>query len=171
MRKDREKKEKIGTIAMKITKKAGTIMAILFILLMMGSTIAYSFIQAINFGLYGAGSREVKLPEKNIIDYQLSIEQERLALQQGKTVVKYSYSTTCVECLRIAAQLEDIANQLKEQVIVERLVQQSGNQTAVLTVTSTQNSKIYSSPTSENMVEGLCEVLINPPLYCALRKV
>ncbi|HLC39627.1 MAG TPA: hypothetical protein VJJ76_01970 [archaeon] len=155
---------------MKITKKAGTIMAILFIVLMMGSTIAYSFIQAINFGLYG-NSGQVKLPDTNLLDYDLSIAQEQLALQEGKTVVKYSYSTTCVECLGLANQLEGLANQLKDQVIIIRLVQSSGNQTATLSLASAENSKLYSNPTTGDIVDGLCDVLINPPVDCALRKV
>src|SRR3972149_3403273 len=97
--------------------KITTVAAILFIVLMLGSTIAYSFIQAVNFGL-GGGSANVELPSSNLVDYGLSIEQEQLALSQDKTIIKYSYSTSCVECLSLAGQLEGLASQLGSQVII-----------------------------------------------------
>jgi len=149
---------------------AMTIAAILFMVLMLGSTIAYSFIQAINYGL-GGGSSKTQLPSTNIIDYQLSIDQEQLLLTQGKTVMKYSYSSTCVECLTFANQLEGLANSMSGQVFVEKLLQTSANQTAALTLTSSQNSKIYSNPTTNDLIDGLCDVLISPPVDCAVRKL
>ena len=149
---------------------AMTIAAILFMVLMLGSTIAYSFIQAINYGL-GGGSSKTQLPSTNIIDYQLSIDQEQLLLTQGKTVMKYSYSSTCVECLTFANQLEGLANSMNGQVFVEKLLQTSANQTAALTLTSSQNSKIYSNPTTNDLIDGLCDVLISPPVDCAVRKL
>jgi len=153
---------------------AMTIAAILFMVLMLGSTIAYSFIQAINFGL-GGGSSKTELPKTNIIDYELSIDQEQLVLTQGKTVIKYSYSSTCVECISLANQLELLANQqnsqISGQVLVELLLQTSANQTATMSLTSSQNSKIYPNPTMNDLVDGLCEVLINPPTDCIIRKI
>ena len=152
---------------------AMTIAAIIFMILMLGSTIAYSFIQAVNFGL--SGGSKTNLPTTNIIDYELTIDQEQLVLNQGKTIVKYSYSSTCVECLSFANQLESLANQMNGQIFVERLLQNSvQNQTAspaTLTFTSSQNSKIYSNPSSSDVVDGLCEVLVNPPVDCAIRKL
>jgi len=149
---------------------AMTIAAILFMFLMLGSTIAYSFIQAVNNGL-GGGTSKTQLPSTNVIDYQLSIDQEQLVLTQGKTVMKYSYSSTCVECLTFANQLEGLANSMNGQVFVEKLLQTSANQTATLTLTSSQNSKIYSNPTTNDLIDGLCDVLISPPVDCAVRKL
>lgn len=152
--------------------KVTTIMAIIFIVIMMGSTIAYTFIQAYQLGLGpGQTQTQVKLPDTNIIDSGLSNEQEQLALSQGKTLMKYSYSSTCISCLSLVNQLEGVANQFKTQVILENLVTQSPNQTAVLTFTSQQNSNTYSNPTTDNVIDGMCSVFITPPIECTLRKL
>jgi len=151
---------------------AMTIAAIIFIVLMMGSTIAYTFIQAYQLGLGpGSSSSQVKLPDTNIIDYDLSIDQEQLALSQDITIMKYSYSPTCTQCLTLVNQLEGLATQLGNQVFLENLVTQTGNQTAVLTMTSSQNSKIYTNPTTNDIIDGMCSVLVKPPLDCTLRKL
>lgn len=149
-----------------------TIVAIIFIIIMMGSTIAYVFIQAYQFGT-GPSSTSAKatLPGTSIIDYELSIDQESLALSQGKTVIKYSYSPTCTKCLTIENQLEGVVNQLGSQVFLERLIMQNTNQTDVLTMTSSQNSKIYDNPTTNNIIDGMCSVLVQPPLDCTLRNI
>jgi hypothetical protein len=147
-----------------------TIAALIFIVLMVGSSIAFTFIQASQLGLTG-GSSQVTLPSTSIIDYELSLDQEQLALQKGMTIIKYSYSSTCTQCLTVVNQLEGVANQFNTQVYLENLASQSANDASVLTFTSSQNSKIYNNPTTNNIIDGLCAALIQPPIECTLRNI
>lgn len=147
-----------------------TIAALIFIVLMAGSSVAFVFIQAAQLGLTG-GSTAVSLPTTNIIDYELSASQTQLALQQSMTIIKYSYSSTCTQCLTVANQLEGVANQFNTQIYLENLASQTSNNTSVLTFTSSQGSKIYNNPTTNNIIDGLCATLVQPPVDCALRNI
>ena len=149
------------------------VMAIIFMVLMVGSSIAYVFIQAAQLGLTG-GSSQTTLPATKIIDYELSIEQQQLAMQRGMTVIKYSYSPTCTQCLTTINQLEGVANQFSSQVYLENLASQSAssvNDTSVMTFASSQNTKIYNNPTTNDIIDGLCATFTQPPIDCTLRNI
>lgn len=148
-----------------------TIAALIFIVLMVGSSIAFVFIQAAQLGLIGSSSAQVTLPTTNIINYELSSGQTQLALQQNMAIIKYSYSSTCTQCLTTANQLEGVANQFNTQVYLENLASQTSSDTSVLTFTSSQGSRTYNNPTTNNIIDGLCATLAQPPVDCALRNI
>jgi len=155
-------------------RNAMTIAAIIFIVLMVGSSIAYVFIQAAQLGLTGgSASGQVTLPSASVIDYELSIEQQQLAMQKGFTVIKYSYSSTCTQCLTTVNQLEGVASQFSSQVYLENLASQStaANDASVLTFASSQDSKIYNNPTTNDIIDGLCATFAQPPIECTLRNI
>jgi len=63
------------------------------VFLMLGSSI----IMGIEAFLKPTGSA-IKLPEKNIIDYELGINEERFLLERGVTIVKAHYQKNCIDC-------------------------------------------------------------------------
>lgn len=146
-------------------KKTG-IIAIVIMFLMVGSTLAYSFLQSVRT----PKTNQTSLPEKNIIDYELTLDQENTLIQNGVTVAKFSYSTSCIECLQYKSSLESLTNQFSNQMILEEI---SGNTDMSLTLTSLRNPSgiMLKNMTNDNIANALCKVLTQPPIGCAVRNV
>lgn len=129
---------------------------------MIFSTFAYSFLQTLR-----PGEQEITLPEKNIIGYELTAQQESYLLGLGKTLLKYYYYTGCLECTSQINLLEGAANQFSDQIILEEI---STNRTS-LTVMSYYGQKDLTNITQENLLDVLCEMMTRPPTICVIRKV
>ena len=144
--------------------------ALVFMVLMVGTLGAYAVSQAGQLGLLGNQNQGVKLPSNNVLDSELTTDQQQLALSQGFTIIKYTYPATCAQCLTIEGQLEGVASQYPSSVYLERIVSQSQNGSS-LVFTGPQNSAAYTNPTTDNIIDGMCATLYNPPSDCILRSV
>lgn len=149
---------------------ARKVAAILFMVLMVGTLGAYAVSQAGQLGLLGSQNQKVTLPSTNILDSELTTDQQQLALSQGFTIIKYTYPATCAQCLTIENQLESVASQPSSAVFLERIISQSQNGSS-LVFTGPQNSAVYTNPTTDNIIDGMCATFYNPPSSCILRSV
>lgn len=138
------------------------VVALFFILLMLVSTFAFSFLQSIRV----PSSGKVTLPERNIIDYELTVDQENLALSRGMTIAKFYYYTGCMECNEQLSFLEYMAKQFPEQIILEEIMT---NRTTSLSIESYYGQKNLVNATQEQMFQAFCDVMVKPPVACAVR--
>lgn len=135
--------------------------------IMLMSTFASTFIQGFSMQQSAGGS--ISLPESNIIDYELTKEQEVYAARIGKTVIKFEYSTACVVCLSQKTFVESIANQFKDQVILEEIAKDVS--VPALTATSYYGRKVLANATNDEIVDAVCVVLTSPPIFCTTKNI
>lgn len=135
-----------------------TLVGIVLLLIMLLSTFTYSFI--------GFHTESVELPTGNIV-YQLSREQEEKLIQQGKTVVTFTYTKDCSNCQQAMSFLEQVATGYKDQVV---LVEKEGNSTSLL-VKSINGQRITGIVTEERITSLLCDLMVRPPSSCVLGKL
>ncbi len=158
-------------------KKVG-ILLILFMLV--GGFAIAPYVQQAAFVQPAANAPALQLPDTNIVDYELTSQQETALLQQGKTIVKLEYKLNCQNCFETKGFLEQLANnqQFKGQIVVEEVLSPSselpkvnilgfaiaGNQIGIA-----QKSFTSANVTQDNIVGALCDVMLQPPPQCALR--
>lgn len=153
---------------MKKTKIKTAIAGIVIIFLMLGSTFAYSVLQSVK----GGEKKEVTLPEKNIVEQELTPEQESLLLSNGNTILKFRYNLACNNCLSQLSFLESLASssQFKNQIMLEEIL--VGDVTSPqLEITSMYGQDSLNNVTQEKILESVCGLMIQPPLDCTLRAV
>ncbi len=144
-------------------KNVWSVVGLFLVLIMFFSTIAFSFIQSVR-----NPQQEIKLPETNIVNEELRTDVENLLLQQGKTIIKFVYNSTCLECQDIGASLENLAVQFPNQIILENILREEPTS---ITVFSFYGQRIVENVTSDEFVDALCEVMVEPPVMCATRNV
>jgi len=152
---------------MKIKIKKSAYLGIFLMFLMVGSTVAYAVLQAFNQPQQTA--EEPKLPKENIIDYELDRSQELYAIRYGKTILKYEYATACVECANEKALLESLARQFSDQLILEEL--SGADEASKLTITSYYGRRLLRNITEDTLVDTLCDLMSNPPVFCATKNI
>jgi hypothetical protein len=150
-------------VRFKIGKRA---IGLFLIILMFGSTIAYSVIQATFF------TPSNQLPETNVVREELSFQQERLLLSRGITIAKYFYNQSCLRCLNHTSVLEQLASddRFKDQLFVEEIISTG---TPRLTVISFQGTTtlVGKNVTIDSIVDSICLLMFKPPIECALRQI
>jgi hypothetical protein len=129
---------------------------------MVASTFAYTAVQTFT----NQKSGQVKLPDKNVIDYELDSEQENLALTSGLTLAKIYYYSGCVDCNTKMSFLEYIASQYPDQIIVEEVMT---NRTTSLSIKSYYGQKNFVNATQDQMFKAFCDVMVQPPITCAVK--
>lgn len=150
---------------MKLDKK--TIISLFFIFLMAGSTVIVAFMQA--------GKQpvtEVNLPNSNLVDYELTEEQEKALMQNGKVILKYLYSKACEGCLQKKNVLDSVAadKTFSGQVMIEQVLSNRQG-LPLLTVVSYKGQKVLTNYTNDDLIDALCEMMVQPPVGCAVRKI
>lgn len=134
--------------------------ALLFIVLMIGSTGAFAFLNAFR----SPEENKIEIPQSRVIDYEMSEQQIKYLLSQGYTVLKYSYSSGCLECGGILSRLEGYTQTSEGQIYLEEIM--SNDVSSELEVTSLYGQKKLENPTQDEIQETLCEKLLNKPLWC-----
>jgi len=129
---------------------------------MVFSTFAFSLLQSFN-----PTQSQITLPEENIIDYELTPEQESVLLQNWKTIAKFYYYSGCVECTNQLSFLESMANQFPNQIILQETL---SNRTS-LTIIGYYGHRNLVNATQEEIFDAFCELMIDPPVTCITRKV
>jgi len=147
------------------------IVGMFLIFLMFGSTIAYGVLQAVFYG--PAQTTTTTLPDTNIVNYRLSQNQENLLLSQGKTLLLYFYNSTCSICIDQKQSLEQLVTSSKfsDQLFLEEILTNTNNANIPnLIVASYVGQKAINNITSDQITAVLCDLMVQPPVECALRK-
>jgi hypothetical protein len=151
---------------LKLDKKIGVIaLAVFFIFLMVGSMFVPGAMQPSN-----SNGNSVKLPDTNVVEYELTPDQENLAVQDGKTILKFYYTQSCIECINQKPFLEAVANQFSDQIILEEVINQNERPSTLL-VFSYYSQKNLFNATSGQIIDTVCNIMLKPPASCAARKV
>jgi thiol-disulfide isomerase/thioredoxin len=146
--------------------KKSSLIGIFLLLLMVSSTLIY-FISSIFL--------QPTLPESNIVDYELDVQQKNLVLRQGKVLMEFLYSKDCQNCQEKINFLEDFAKQYQDKVFLEKiLLNESVPKLHFIGFNVTEN-RIYlqekllegENIKEENVKEVFCEVALYPPVECA----
>jgi len=141
------------------------VMALFFIFLMVGSMFVPGAMRQSN-----SNGNSVTLPSSNVVEYELTPEQENLALQNGKTILKFYYTQACIQCINQKPFLESIASQFGDQIILEEVINQNERPSTLL-VFSYYSQKNLFNATADQIINAVCDVMLNPPASCAIRKV
>jgi len=144
--------------------------ALLLMFLMTASMFAGPFLQSFN----DAEASEVELPTEKIIEYELTEEQENLLKLEGKTIVKFYHNLACDNCLEEKQWFESIVNieEFSDQIVLEEI---TSNNTAELPSASVHSyigqKFLPKGYTPEEVIDALCDVMIKPPVVCAVKDV
>ncbi len=150
---------------MKITKAH---IGLILIAIMFFSTFAYAGLQSLFFG---TTSPQSNLPNTNIIDYQLSPDQESNLIQHGVTIALLRWNANCSGCLGLKNQLENLAssNEYKNQLLLEEI--ESAINASSISISSLNGQRNLNNVTTQNVTGVLCDLVYSPPASCALRKL
>jgi thiol-disulfide isomerase/thioredoxin len=136
-----------------------TLVGIALLSILLLSTFAYSFISF---------SRErVEVPTGNIVKYRIQQDQEERLVQEGKTVVTFTYTRECNDCKKLINFLEQVANSYRDQIF---LVEVEGNSTSIF-IKSRNGQRIIGSITEERITKLLCDLMVQPPSSCVLGRL
>lgn len=147
------------------------IVAIVFIIIFVGSTIAGALLSSF---FYGTEKKETELPKTSIIDYELTQEQENLLKQNGKTIIKFRYSLACTECLKQKQFFESLVN-VKEfagQITLEEIKDNAITDFSKVTVASYLGEQDLSMNfTQDEVVDTICDYIFQKPTFCLVKDV
>jgi hypothetical protein len=145
--------------------KKSSLIGIFLLLLMVSSTLIY-FISVL---------LQPSLPEGNIVNYELEIQQKNLVLRQGKVLMEFFYGKDCQDCQEKIYFLEDFAKQYQDKVFLEKImINESVPKLHFIGFNVTEN-RVYlqekllegENIKEENVKDVFCEVALYPPVECA----
>lgn len=131
------------------------------IAVMLFSTFAYAVIQSFY------PKQNVKLPESNIIDYQLDLGLKDALMQYGATIITFEYNLGCNNCVNQKSALEFFANEYKQQIWLEKIVDESLDKSK-MTISSVYGEDKLDDANETQIVSSLCKLMVTPPVTCAL---
>jgi len=139
-------------------------MALVFILLMFGSTFAYAILSS-----FTGQNEEIQIPQESILNYELNEQQRKYLRSRGYTLIEYSYPTGCLECIDVKNKLEQITQDSEGQIYLQELTVVGSS--SKFTVTSLNGQKILNNPSVEEIETTVCDLLMNRPLWCVTSKI
>jgi hypothetical protein len=147
-------------------KRRNAIIALVLVGVMFFSIFAYAILQSF---FYSPPQQQISLPDR-IVTRQLTSQQRQQILQQGGTIASFKYDVTCLECGSIKSYLESMVRSpdYRQQIFLEEL---TGFSTTSLEVSSPRGSKMLANVTQYAISDSMCNLLVQPPVSCALRKV
>jgi hypothetical protein len=143
--------------------------SLILIFLMLLSTVSFGLLQSIR-GLVQPTETEVNLPDTNIVNYQITAEQKNRMIKIGKTILEYRYRLGCTECSTQRAYIESAVAEFPDQIFLEELVDNSVSN-STLSISSYYGEKHLNNPSNEDILDKLCELMIEPPIICATRNI
>lgn len=149
----------------KVKTESRKAIAIFFILIMLGSTLAFAILNA-----FSPQQKSFGIPNERILNYRLTDRQREILIPNGFTLIEYSYPSNCFECLEVKKSLEDATQNSDNQIFLQELTI-SENETSVLTITNILNQTIIENPTLDNAIKAVCGLLINTPLWCVTTQI
>lgn len=142
--------------------KKSAIAALVMIAIMLGSSLTAGLLQAFSFGVTNNKPKNLQIPQSPIVDYDLSPDVKAALIQQGMTVIRFSYSLSCMACLNITNYLEALANKESSQLILAEVVSNSTQPT--LTVSSNNGEQSIANLTQDEILKTVCNLMILPPV-------
>jgi hypothetical protein len=143
--------------------KWSSVISVILLLLMLGSTVTGFLLQAFNFN--PQEEKKVGLPSGNIIDYQLTGEQREEMIRQGKTVVEYRYQYVCDTCDAQRSFLAGAIAEYPDQIFVQEILDEGADR-PVVEMSSFIRRSIATDPSQEEILQMLCDVMVEPPVRC-----
>jgi len=134
------------------------IMALFFIVLMFGSTFAYGIMS-----LFGEKGNQLQIPQDKILNYELNEQQKTYLMQRGYTLIKYDYSSGCLECIDVKSNLERITQNSDGQIYLQEITLEASNK---INIVSLNGQKTINKPTVNQTEEAVCNLLLQRPLWC-----
>lgn len=116
-----------------------------------------------------------KLPQANIVDYELDISQKNLVLRQGMVLLEFLYNSSCQDCEEKTELLESLASQYKDKIFLEKIkIEQNNTKLHFIGFNLTEN-RIFlreewleeSEIEEDKVFKLLCELMLYPPVECA----
>jgi hypothetical protein len=145
--------------------------SLILMLLMLGSTLAYTALQAFrNLQQPNEAASAPELPPINVVDYEITAEQRNYMLRLGRTILEYRYQLSCTDCAAQRAYIESAAREFPEQVFVEEIIDATAIE-PTLSMTSYYGDKLLRNPSNEDVFDALCELMVEPPIRCATRNI
>lgn len=142
--------------------------SLFLVILTIGSSGAYSIIQAFQNPTDGGGT-QVTLPEQNVITYELTPDQRNYAIKQWKTILQLRYPLAAADVSGQKAYLESMAAQFSDQIILEEIVD-NAQIDPILFVNSYYGSEPpLRNPSNDAIFNALCNRMAQPPIQCAGR--
>ncbi len=129
---------------------------------MLFSTFAYAVIQSFY------PKQNVTLPETNIINYQLDTSLRDALIQYGATVITFEYNLGCDNCVNQKAALEFFANEYKQQIWLEELLDDTLDKSKII-ISSIYGEDSLIDANETQIVSSLCKLMVAPPATCALQ--
>lgn len=145
--------------------------SLILMLLMLGSTLAYTALQAFrNWQQPNEAVSAPELPSTNVVDYEITPEQRNYMLRLGRTILEYRYQLSCTGCAAQRAYIETAAGEFSNQIFVEEIVDATVAE-PILSMTSYYGDKLLTNPSNEDVFDALCELMVEPPVRCATRNI
>lgn len=128
---------------------------------MLFSTFAYAVIQSFYY-------KPVKLPTTNVINYKLDINLKNALMQySGATIITFNYNLACENCISQKSILEFYANEHKEQIFLEELLDDSLDKSRI-TIESVYGKEELVDSNETQIFAALCKLMVAPPATCTL---
>ena len=128
---------------------------------MLFSTFAFAVIQSFY------PKQNTQLPESNIINYQLDPSLRGALIQYGATIITFEYNMGCNGCVDQKSALEFFANEYKQQIWLEEIVDESLD-VSEMTLSSIYGEDSLIDANETQIVNSLCILMVAPPVACAL---
>lgn len=133
-----------------------TWVGLLIILLYLISLFAYAGLQSV---------RRTTPPQNNIIHYSLDPGLRNALIQNGATIIRFEYNENCNGCLEQRFYLEKIAEEFKQQVLLEEIVNATVD-IPITTIASRYGNHTLVNATQDEIFDSLCELMTFPPVAC-----
>jgi hypothetical protein len=131
---------------------------------MFGSTFTFAILNIFS----PQQQQQLTIPQERILTNKLTKQQVQLLLQNGYTLVEYSYPENCFECVEIKTVLEEATNNVDGQLYLQEIISNnvSAAPTLVILNAYTETAKTIEYPTVKNVTTEVCDALSNPTVWC-----
>ncbi|MBU5688917.1 MAG: hypothetical protein KQA41_01675 [Candidatus Aenigmarchaeota archaeon] len=138
------------------------VLAIVFILILVGSSVAYGII-----ALFGP-KNDFSIPKERILNYKLNKIQVDLLVNNYFTVIEYNYTSSCIECIQIKNYLEDLTQNSDGQIYLQEILVNDKNSIHIINLL---NETLIEEPNISQAINAVCDNLLSTPLWCAINRV
>ncbi|MEM5801704.1 MAG: hypothetical protein QW474_01650 [Candidatus Aenigmatarchaeota archaeon] len=138
------------------------VLAIVFILILVGSSVAYGIIALFR------PKNDFSIPKERILNYKLNKIQVDLLVNNYFTVIEYNYTSSCIECIQIKNYLEDLTQNSDGQIYLQEILVNDKNSIHIINLL---NETLIEEPNISQTINAVCDNLLSTPLWCAINRV
>jgi len=155
---------------LKFNKRTVVIAGSIFIIgLMVFEMFAYGALQA-----FRPSTVKTELPKEQIVNYEITFDQENQLMAQGITLLKFYYTANCLNCTDQKTFLEYLVNQYKGVFFLEEIQSSKIVDYPTLIISSANNEPVtLEGADYSQILDKLCDLMPQPPVEfrCAVRNV